>query len=285
MIIKPKVVSKKILERIDKNTYVHSIFENGVNIVGKNCLIFITHEDRNLSPNSILLFKDDFKKIYQYLNIDMQISLKDDKIINPKFVIKLDIENSIDLSINSIKNKNIKEYGVLKNYIEKLELMTGFGLRVKELNKDKHISSIKQIVRSNNNAIIEDVLKNILGKGKGLTPSGDDFLIGLLWANEDFTFLSDTFKETLLKLLYTDITTDISKNYLKMSLIGEYSSSLIKLYESLSLNFDFRNIIKEILDYGHTSGIDTLSGIYYGIEEGMHENSISIGGECVRKYS
>lgn len=276
MIIKPKVVSKKILERIDKNTYVHSIFENGVNIVGKNCLIFITHEDRNLSPNSILLFKDDFKKIYQYLNIDMQISLKDDKIINPKFVIKLDIENSIDLSINSIKNKNIKEYGVLKNYIEKLELMTGFGLRVKELNKDKHISSIKQIVRSNNNAIIEDVLKNILGKGKGLTPSGDDFLIGLLWANEDFTFLSDTFKETLLKLLYTDITTDISKNYLKMSLIGEYSSSLIKLYESLSLNFDFRNIIKEILDYGHTSGIDTLSGIYYGIEEGIYEDSISI---------
>ena len=104
-------------------------------------------------------------------------------------------------------------------------------------------------------------LSSLIGLGIGLTPSGDDFLCGVLAG-----FIFDNLENySFVKLLKNKIkdnlknTNDISGAFLNCALDNNFSSPVLNLPYFKSSNEIYENFKK----IGHSSGIDTLCGIYY----------------------
>lgn len=103
-----------------------------------------------------------------------------------------------------------------------------------------------------------------IGRGLGLTPSGDDFLMGILIMTTAFES-AHTWRK-LLSDEYTGFsTTEVSKAYYRALLKGYTSSPFLSLLRAVR-DGQKREVdveIEKIGRYGHTSGWDTLLGIYY----------------------
>ena len=109
-------------------------------------------------------------------------------------------------------------------------------------------------------------LAGLIGLGIGLTPSGDDFLCGVLagliyCGEENHPFALCLCQEIAAR---RSDTNDISRAFLDCSVQRHFSpavSSLIGLPSSETILNVFSGI-------GHSSGIDTLCGIAYGLSMG-----------------
>lgn len=104
-------------------------------------------------------------------------------------------------------------------------------------------------------------LIHLIGLGIGLTPSGDDFLCGILAGlvltdnqNHPFTI---KLKEQLKKNLKN--TNDISRAFLSCALESHFSEAVKKIPTATSPT----ELLTPFEAIGHSSGIDTLCGIYY----------------------
>jgi hypothetical protein len=130
---------------------------------------------------------------------------------------------------------------------------------IKVLENWLHESFAALIPRSPDN----ESVAALLGLGPGLTPSGDDFLGGMLIA------LHVCGKIIVQKQLYIPIaalletTGPVSRAHLQAAAIGEGSESLHRVFYAL-LKADVVKLASEVdsIDrIGHTSGWDTLAGI------------------------
>lgn len=107
-------------------------------------------------------------------------------------------------------------------------------------------------------------LSRLIGLGNGLTPSGDDFLCGLLAGaailnTEQHSFI------TSLKTLITEHlrdTIDISAAFLACALQNEFSLAVNSLETCSSID----ELRESFLAIGHSSGIDTLCGVYFALD-------------------
>lgn len=94
--------------------------------------------------------------------------------------------------------------------------------------------------------------------GEGLTPAGDDFLLGVSLVINNWRFArAAAFNAALLPLL--DRTTDISRAMLEQGCNHHYSAQLLAL--ARGENQTGPQAIARVADYGHSSGHDMLAGI------------------------
>jgi len=116
-------------------------------------------------------------------------------------------------------------------------------------------------------------INGLIGLGMGLTPSGDDLLVGYLaglWCaarreSKRLYFLS-TFCEAVLKL--SDRTNDISRTYLYHATRGHVSSRLVDLASAICSGADIQRVraYSEVaMQVGHTSGMETVTGLLFGL--------------------
>lgn len=271
-IIYAKSVAKTSLEELNEINVIHSIFENGINIRSQKGLIFIGTDKNGELPFGIHLKKSDMNKLSNIaigdivrFNSRKKILIFKDKTID--FNKAYYYSSELPQGKNIIKKESLK---VLFKEIIQMDFDTGLDMSVSEilLEDNNLINNFKKAMLSQDEEYISETLRKIIGRGKGLTPSGDDLLIGLIWVNDIIGFLNEQFIEILKDLLQGEnLTTDVSINYYKWALKGKYSSSLIELCNSL-IKMDNKGIkrnILEIIEYGHTSGRDTLSGIALGV--------------------
>ena len=106
-------------------------------------------------------------------------------------------------------------------------------------------------------------LSRLLGLGCGLTPSGDDFLCGvlagcLLSGNPEHPFIKHL--KDMVKKKLTD-TIDISAAFLSCALEAQFSLPVVSLYGLPTSD----EILTSFLAVGHSSGIDTLCGILWSL--------------------
>jgi len=108
----------------------------------------------------------------------------------------------------------------------------------------------------------------LVGRGVGLTPTGDDMLVGHLLARrvmgQEDTRLVAYLQRRLLTV--NDLTTDVSKHYLLHALTGAFNQSALSLTKCTD-SVAFSQVIKEILAIGHTSGADFLAGFARSIDQ------------------
>ena len=107
---------------------------------------------------------------------------------------------------------------------------------------------------------------SLLGAGEGLTPSGDDFVIGLLltlkrWGNvllpgQDLQTLTKTVVDAAYKK-----TTLLSANLIECAALGQADERLIAALDWLTSNIPQEsNCLDELLGWGNSSGGDVFVG-------------------------
>jgi hypothetical protein len=112
--------------------------------------------------------------------------------------------------------------------------------------------------------------QSIIGLGGGLTPSGDDWLTGFLLLHARFDqskYLEQPFVVNLGKLLIAmaaQKTTSISTNRIEAAWQGWAEEIFLDLINHLfRVENEFADSkIKLIMNFGHSSGVDTCMGIF-----------------------
>ena len=116
-------------------------------------------------------------------------------------------------------------------------------------------------------------ITSLIGLGPGLTPSGDDLLVGYmagLWCtvrdkSERAQFIA-SLGETISQL--SNNTNDISRTYLFHAVHGQVSSRLANLAEAISRGEDHKHLFQlaeAAMKIGHTSGMETVTGLLVGL--------------------
>lgn len=105
----------------------------------------------------------------------------------------------------------------------------------------------------------------LAGRGRGLTPSGDDFLLGICYG----MFMAQTrmpkFHQLAGKLLYDKVSqrsTLISANLVDSATAGEVDERLAAAFQALvHPQFEASHAIDGILSWGSSSGMDATAGM------------------------
>lgn len=101
----------------------------------------------------------------------------------------------------------------------------------------------------------------LIGCGPGLTPSGDDMLIGAL-AVLHATCRTASFRHFLPPAdQLAQLTTSVSCSYLNSALAGEFSTPVLRVLRRLQSTRSSHFAVQCLLGVGHTSGADTLLGM------------------------
>ena len=109
-------------------------------------------------------------------------------------------------------------------------------------------------------------LCNCLGAGAGLTPSGDDFVTGLLlalnrwvdvlWDRNDL----DLITQKVVEAAYLKTTT-LSANLIELASLGEGDERILQAIDLImGGNTDKSSIVDDLLGWGSSSGVDMLVG-------------------------
>ena len=129
--------------------------------------------------------------------------------------------------------------------------------------------------------VSSDAAQKMIGLGPGVTPTGDDILIGYLaglWSTagedkEKLTFI-ESFGKALLQL--ANQTNEISHTYLYHAIWCEFSSSLINLVNAIEDGAAqcLESTAKEAMRVGHSSGMDSITGLLIGLAAWDHSTSL-----------
>ena len=122
-------------------------------------------------------------------------------------------------------------------------------------------------------------LRGLIGLGPGLTPSGDDFLTGVLLAFEllppgECLQLSKELRRVISGS--ADMTTDLSAQFLRCACERHYSLPFLALQEAAACEDAVRitEDCRKIAAIGHSSGCDTLAGILWILDQFRTEERI-----------
>ncbi|MBU5615752.1 DUF2877 domain-containing protein [Psychrobacter sp. TAE2020] len=106
--------------------------------------------------------------------------------------------------------------------------------------------------------------KQLIGLGIGLTPSGDDYLLGLLLVLNHSVACNSINLATIKQAVVDNIktTTEVSQACLYAGLDCRYSAPLRELFIAItSQNNAFEQALQTVLAHGATSGQDTCVGM------------------------
>lgn len=134
---------------------------------------------------------------------------------------------------------------------------------------------------SENSADFDWVVKKLIGFGEGLTPSGDDFLAGVLSAIH-FIQKKDSASSKALPHLIAAIegniqrTNQISGHFLRYAAAGLWGLSTERFLTALfrEQDDDLQHAINKKLSHGETSGMDEIFGILFGLRETFRKDEM-----------
>lgn len=132
--------------------------------------------------------------------------------------------------------------------------LTEYGLGEAELTNPS-------VVPLKGDSYVRELTNKVIGLGRGLTPAGDDLLVGMLGT------LALT-RRILFSLEIEGRTTLISKTQLGHAMRGEVPESLYDVIHALGCaDASISPAVRRLLSFGHTSGRDMLAGVRLGFEQ------------------
>ena len=261
----------------NKNAKVHSVYQKTINLQFGDTLLAIQARQSVLSPLSLLTNLQDTDINHLSIQPGMTVSVNGPSITlcqipNLEFSFSNALVTDLTLSETSSAETRLKER--IRTAID-LSEGNGFSTLFQSTNKYKNfqdpiIRYASQQMDTCHSFCLTGTYQNaaeslgkLIGLGIGLTPSGDDFLCGVLAGLRIHGCIGTCFYHTLSTEIQTHLrnTNDISRSFLDCALKGWFSLPVIRLKDPLSpekILSDFRRI-------GHSSGLDTLSGILYAL--------------------
>lgn len=254
---------------------VHSVFRNSFNIELNGQLINISRIGMSLSAHGCVIDSEQMEMILKSIRPGDIVRLNNSvySIYTKQLTINVDTSKftEVDLSIPDLSDQYIDiEKTSVYQALKMISLENEIGLEIDERTQ-VNLNCLERLHRCETPQL-NNAVNFLIGRGKGLTPSGDDLLVGYALTRK--VVLRDSHIETVMKACLNDRrTTDISEAYYKAYLEGFVSShlrQLMELLESLQLE-EAKKLIYAIGQYGHTSGYDSLYGCYLGLESIINE--------------
>lgn len=250
---------------------VHSVFKTSFNVMIDETLVNFSQQGMSLSAHGCLLDNQTMNQLLDACKPGDLVRLTDGQVFSfytTKGILKVDLSKmtEIDLSIpkitlplSDIPDTNV--YSVLD--LMSFEQLIG-------LETEGQAQEAFEVLRTLPNRSEQEIKENVkflIGRGKGLTPSGDDILGGFTMMRKAF-LENDAFELILKEAIQKRSTTDISKAYYEGIITGFISSLFGTLIEALenTNEVEVQELIRLIGKYGHTSGYDTLFGMYLGLQ-------------------
>lgn len=248
-----------------------------INLQNLNNINFLNVDSVTLEKNknfiNLLIHEANFYTNFK-INLDENIIEHNDKRYD--LIIKdLSIKNK---DMGYIANKNERKVFInnLSKYLQEYLEQCTDDFCIYKINKNKldtYTCNLLDDIFTQKNYL---KLDNLVGLGNGLTPAGDDFILGLKCfydyfnkyiIDDDLRGLKATFKGIKNSLHKTN---DISSDMLLLGFNGLYNSSAIDLLNLITqyqndLNTDITEQLYNIQSYGHSSYYDFVCGFYFGL--------------------
>ncbi|CAM3622661.1 DUF2877 domain-containing protein [Erysipelothrix urinaevulpis] len=255
MLVRVDIIPKNIIPYLSGDVPIkfHSEFKHGFNLKVEDQIIYIggrrgstsIYVDphllkrvilKNTIPNVIIADKVIHLKEWG-LMIDFKHAQIEDYQVKP-------------LGLSSQKQTVIKDIIVEKNYPTGFDVST--NVLVEQLSQHYSTSS-------------DHFLNFVIGRGKGLTPSGDDVIIGMLFLHAMTPYLDIEFFKVLNELLAQNKTNEISQSFIREAIEGRFYQVLLDIYKANDDREIIEKRITKMLAFGSSSGKDTLAGILLGL--------------------
>lgn len=270
--------AKSILEQCAAScAYVHSVYRKTINLKTPYGLLALQIKGSPVSPIS-LITDQTYEQFESYeLHTGDRVEITSDKICIKSNTGMLSFSYSSAKFVESCLNiHQIPEKNALKNLLlygeahgtrsifafhepeDSTNIDLGFTLYRNAASN--YLAECKTALLSSDlDSAVEQLLR-LIGLGIGLTPSGDDFLCGFLaglYSKEESLPLLFALTERLKEKLHD--TNEISAAFLNCALQRHYSQPVCHLF----LDGITSNTLSEFTAIGHSSGMDTLYGLYY----------------------
>lgn len=237
---------------------VHSIFQRACNLQTPSGELWVIQaQGMPLAPLGIIINSSDLRPLFRVgesLRLDSEGNLCGEKV-------KIGLNHTAVHSTRLPSGTEAPAFTQLARQIEAFfARQPAKGIRLALLSDDKLIAAQHALVHwlQSGEKDLSEVLTIFIGRGEGLTPSGDDFLLGVLLVLErEGNPKSIAFKAALPGLLAR--TTDISRAMLEQGCRGHYSALLLDLATGNRRTWPEQ--VAKVADYGHTSGHDMLTGM------------------------
>ncbi|MDR2227697.1 MAG: DUF2877 domain-containing protein [Providencia sp.] len=259
---------------------IEQVFNKAINFTVENTLYTLLCSSLDNAPSSCRLINTDFSLLTLKEGDPIYLSNKEWNI-GENYTISFSLcKHWQPLTINFDSKKLIKENYLLyiANQIKSLDFVLQdnssslfnyqgtnlFYLTVSKQLIQLRLNLIESLINKDQQSITK-IIKQFVGLGIGLTPSGDDYLVGLM----AFLLLKGHPASALFPAFYQGITqsksqtTPISAITLEKALNQEYRENMQQLIQSL-VGAQETNIYPqflEILNIGSSSGSDMLFGL------------------------
>lgn len=234
-----------ILEQANLKIKIHSRFQNTLNVKVNNLIIALQEPHLPLTPYSISVNRLEMNEAEFKLAINRDLKTKD-KIKNLKI---------LDNIVFNPKNLKSQIRIVLKKNLDRSQLVSAIFNPV----SDNYFKNLVKLDISKN-------LNQFIGLGAGLTPAGDDFIIGYLLGA---SLLNKDLDDLKIKLSHdlkvVGATNDISRQYVEAAINGYFNEYVINLVKVLNTGKDALLSLQQIAMIGASSGLDLLAGLYLSL--------------------
>ncbi|MGG5330238.1 DUF2877 domain-containing protein [Enterococcus sp. AZ163] len=255
------------LDCFGKIGQVHSVFQHSFNLIITEHLLHVTDTEDFLSSFGIRITTESFEAVKPFCRQGNVVKLTPDSMIfyshKGTKKIKFSSVDSVPLELSTIFFNST----VLRTMIAELEnfqLQPQLGLIIEE----KESAFFEFLMRPNPDSEVWNQLTTyFIGRGQGLTPSGDDLLMGYLFVLISYQLPEANQLMTALASK-TDRTTIVSQNYLEAMIAGFASSPFVELQQKMNQAASeavLAQALQRILSIGETSGKDTAYGILLGL--------------------
>lgn len=257
--------------------YVHSIFENTFNIIFEGNLIHFGEIQSSVSAFGLLIPSRDLKAIMAAIEREDRVKVQAGTLTiyaqSKIWKIKTTSFEQVDCRVPSMELVDQTFLKELLNRFDSLLIERKTGV----ITSEQELVVINELAHTSweDKTFQQSFIAHFIGRGIGLTPSGDDMLMGILMMNQSLGFNGD-WKDILMDQLEKIKTTEVSMAYYKALSEGYTSSFFVDFLQAIKeenlTNWD--ELIDQISKYGHTSGWDTLYGIQLFLQKWIDEKSL-----------
>lgn len=242
---------------------LEGVFENSLNICLGEELVHLGSLKQPLCCFGMAVDQEELRHILSVCRNKEIVVLKKNRLtIYGSDIIELDLETMERADLQLPPEGNCSGEGIVKLFAAMPDLLE-LGIRQDQ----EFIEHVRLLCREKPE---QQALEWFMGRGRGLTPSGDDILTGFGISQ----WLLGRSKDFLESLGRCDLarTTNVSAAYLKLLQKGFANENFIELLKVIpgETSEQLGGRIREIRKLGHTSGDDTLFGLKAGLRAFSH---------------
>lgn len=260
---------------------VVNIFNTVINIELTSPSLLITLAKKDVTPAPYMMkvsSNDEFDRLRGRVNIgdtfrfrkEGEMTVNDDRIIYNKTNEFISVIETIDSEKTDLQIKKLEmdcylqtkgNYGGLLNAY----LTQSLNEHVSSASLSIYDNYFHQLLKQLSADFSGENLRQFVGLGVGLTPSGDDFIVGLISILSRYDYSGRWLNEIKNKFKSNNIekkTTRVSAYMINYALEGYFNAALIELVCGKS-----DESLDKVKSIGSTSGTDMLTGVAFGLNE------------------